>query len=308
MTAPSFDDTPDVAAAVRSLMPRLRTLAALAVALLVALAVATAALAVWCFRLTEAGDETYKFAGLAVMGSIAGMIFTWMHARRAQEALVMPVVAGAIGLDFDKTAKDFRATLPARLLPRKAVIHAEDNVHGQLGAHRVDVAEVTVETGGKHSKTLFRGLVARFPNSITMPEFLLLPESKTKSGVLFGAWMPTDGLTHLRNISGRSGETYGLWTSRPATEEHPALPKVIEALTAMESGIGVPAKLFSAVSTGKEMFVALSHKGDLFRIGGLFPKEASILDYVSAATRELAVVLNLARELIAAEEAAAKAV
>jgi hypothetical protein len=302
------DDPPDVAAAVRSLMPRLRTMAVLALAVLMALAVVTAALALWWFRLFEAGDETYKVVALAVMFGIVGMIFTWMQARRAQEALVMPVVAGAIGLTFDKTAKDFRATLPARLLPQKAVIRAEDNVHGKLGAHRIDMAEVRVETGGKNSKILFRGLVARFPNSIVMPEFLLLPESKTKPGVLFGAWMPTDGLTHLRDIRSRSGETYGLWVSHPGKEEHPALPGVIEALTAMETGIGVPAQLFSAVSTGTEMFVALSHEGDLFRIGGLFPKEAGMLDYVSAATQELAVVLNLARALIAAEEAVAKPV
>lgn len=288
-------------------MPRLRRQAALAVAMLVTLAVATAALAIWWFRLFEAGDETYKFVALAVMFGIVGMIFTWMQARREQEALVMPVVAGAIGLNFDKAAKDFRATLPARLLPQKAVIRAEDNVHGQLGAHRIDMAEVTVVTGGKNSKTLFRGLVARFPNSIAMPEFLLAPVAKTKPGVLFSAWMPTDGLTHLRDIRGRSGEIHGLWALGHAKAEHPALPGVVEALTAMDSAIGVPAKLFSAVSTGREMFVALSHEGDLFRIAGLIPNEARILDHVTAATRELVVVLNMARQLIAVEEAAARA-
>lgn len=306
MTAPAFDDTPDIGAAVRALMPQLRQYSLVALVVLLGLGLVTLALAIWAIRLMQASDKDAKLvAAFAVLG-IAAILYTWARLRRAQEALVMPVLASAVGLSFDKNAKPFLATLPPRLLPQKAVIHAEDHVHGNLGAHRIDMAEVRVETGGKNSKTLFRGLVARFPNSIALPEFFLAPEAKTRPGMFFGAWMPTEGLTHLRSVSGRSGEAYGLWCPQGIREGGPALPAVLKVLAEVETGIGVSTSLFSAVSTGREMFVALSHSGNLFRIGGLFPSEAQVFDDVSAATQDLSIVLNLARQLIAVEEAAAR--
>lgn len=303
----SADDTPDVGAAVRALMPHLRQSAALSVLLLLALAVASGAMAVWAITLSRSDSDNFKLVMALAMLGFAAIIYVWIHARRAQEALVMPVVAQAVGLSYAKNAKPFLAALPPRLLPQKAVQTAEDHVQGRLGNHMIQMAEVSVVTGGKNSKTLFNGLVARFPNSIAMPPFFLAPMALTRPGVIFDAWMPTDGLHPLRTITGSSGGSYGLWTPWTSRDEPPALAAVVKVLTELESRVGVPATLFSAVSDGAELFLALSHAGDLYRIGGLFPTEASVFRDVEAATRELSIMLNLAGQLIAAEEAAASA-
>jgi len=300
----SADDTLDIGATVRALMPQLRQQAMLSVILIVALGIATCAMTIWALQIYAESSQISRFATTAAMFCLVGMLLAWRRARHAQEALVMPVLAQAVGLSYDKNAKAFLAGLPRNLLPQKAAQSAEDHVHGRLGNHRIDMAEVRVVTGGKNSKTLFKGLVAQFPNSVPMPIFFLAPLSKTKPGVIFSAWMPTEGLTHLRDVTGPSGTPYGVWISWTERDEPPALAAVIKVLTDLETRVGVSASLFSVVSTGNEMFVALSHSGDLYRIGGLFPSEARIFGDVSSATQELAVVLNLARQLIAAEEAA----
>jgi hypothetical protein len=53
------------------------------------------------------------------------------------------------------------------------------------------------------------------------------------------------------------------------------------------------------------MHVALTHRRNLFTVGGLFPDEAKILADVQRAMQDLTVPVTLARTLIAAEEAAA---
>ena len=87
-------------------------------------------------------------------------------------------------------------------------------------------------------------------------------------------------------------------------EEPPALAAVIEVLTRIETHVGGGAELYSATSNGEEMHVALSHKRNLFRVGGLFPSESDIFADVHTAMQDLVVPLSLAKVLIGAEEAA----
>lgn len=80
---------------------------------------------------------------------------------------------------------------------------------------------------------------------------------------------------------------------------------MIGVLTGLEAHIGPDAQLYSATSNGAEMHVALTHKRNLFRVGGLIPSRDRILADAQRAMQDLTIPLKLARALIQAEEAAA---
>jgi hypothetical protein len=294
--------TDEVALAVRSLMPDLRKLGAGTAALIAAVSVVSAVLTLMIASSSMEGEDRFK-AALITLGIGAAIIFyshRWMIKR--QEATVMPVLARSIGLSYDKNAKSFLNGLPARLLP-KGIRKAEDHVHGSLGAHAIQMAEVHVETGGKNSRTLFKGIVAQFPNRVAMPAFFIALEDKTRPGIFFGGDLSTDGLHHLRTVM-QGGRAYGVWTSWSQMEEPPALSAVIEVLTRIENHVGYGAQLYAATSNGEEMHIALSHSRNLFRVGGMFPSEAEIFADVRAAMHDLSVPITLAQHLIQAEETA----
>jgi hypothetical protein len=300
--------TPDVGAAVHALKPQLTRLSIFAIAAMTVAGVATVATILYALVLIDDGVDRFKFAFIfGIIGALA-MAFFYSQMRKRQEALVMPVIAQAVGMTYSKDAKFFLKALPARLLPRAAVRKAEDHVYGKLGRHEIQMAEVTIETGGKHSRTLFKGVVAQFQNSIAMPAFFLAPHEQTRPGMIFKAWIPTDGLYHLRDVVGSSGVTFGIWTSWTDMQEPPALKAVIEILTSLDSRLATPMTLFTATSNGEEMHLALSHDRNLFSVGGLFQDDARLFSDVHRATRDLSVPLDLVKELVAAEVAAAEKV
>jgi hypothetical protein len=302
---PSLPDTTDeVARAVRSLMPTMRRLAATAV-VIITVAIVAAAVAAVLFLNSEADDKTrWKAAMFSVLGGGLIVVATFKWMIRRQESLVMPVLASAVGLTYAKDAKAFVNGLPKRLLPGRGIRAGEDYIRGALGAHAIQMSEVNVETGGKNSRTLFKGIVAQFPNRTAMPAFFVALEDKTRPGMFFGGDLSTEGLYHLRNVSGGGGRTYGVWTSWSKMDEPPALSAVVEILTGIESHVGYGAELYAATSNGEEMHIALSHRRNLFRIGGLFPNESEIFADVQTAMRDLLVPLTLAKALIGAEETA----
>jgi hypothetical protein len=300
--------TPDVGAAVHALKPQLTRMSVVALALMTVIGVATVVSVVYLLNLIDDGGDRFKFGMITVIIGGLLMAFAYRHMRRKQEALVMPVVAQAVGMTYSKDAKFFLNGLPDRLLPRAAVRKAEDYVHGKLGNHTIQMAEVEIATGGKNSRTLFKGVVAQFRNSIQMPGFFLAPHAQTKPGMIFKAWIPTDGLYHLRDVVGASGVTYGVWTSWTDMQEPPALKAVVDILTSLESRLATPMTLFTATSNGEEMHVALSHDRNLFSVGGLFQDDARLFSDVFGATRDLAVPLDLVKELVAAEVAATEKV
>jgi hypothetical protein len=296
----SSEASTEVAAAVRDLMPGLRRLSTITIALSTA-SVGIAAVAAILFLNSGMESEgrwkaalfSLLFGGIAVFQA-----FKWMIRR--QEALVMPVLASAVGFSYSKDAKSFVNALPKRLLP-KGIKTGEDHVQGKLGAHAIQVAELKVETGGKNSRTLFKGIVAQFPNRAAMPAFFIALQDKTRPGIFFGGDLSTDGLHHLRDVHS-GARTYGIWTSWSQMEEPPALAAVVGVFTGIENHIGSGAELYAATSNGAEMHVALTHNRNLFRVGGLFPNENEIFADVRAAMQDLAVPLTLAKTLIEAEE------
>jgi hypothetical protein len=306
---PSLPDTTDeVAQAVRNLMPGLRRQARIALGLIALAIGAAVAVAAQFLNSGMESEDRWKMAMLAVFvgGMLVVVAYKWTI--RAQESLVMPVLARSIGLSYSKNAKQFIQTIPKRLLPARGIRGGEDFVQGTLGAHAIQMAEVYVETGGKRSRTLFKGIVAQFPNRVTMPAFFVASEDQTRPGVFFGGDLSTEGLHHLRNVSGGAGRTYGVWTSWTKQEEPKPLSAVVDILTRVENHIGQGAELYAATSNGVEMHIALTHRRDLFHVGGLFPNEANLFSDVRAAVQDLMVPLTLAKTLIEAEEiAAAKA-
>ena len=255
----------------------------------------------WSLSSGTDGDERWKLGLFALI--MAAVAVGWAHKAmiRKQEALVMPVLAAAVGLTYAKDAGGFLRALPNRLLP-KGVKSAEDLVQGNLGAHRIEMAEIKIETGGKNSRTLFAGLVARFPNRVAMPAFFIAREDKTRPGMFFGGELSTDGLYLLRSVIGGGGASYGVWTSWTARDEPAALAPVVEKVTRIEDLLGRGTQLYAATCDGTEMHVALTHSRNLFRIGGLFPNESDVFADVRAAMQDLTVPLTLAKALIETEE------
>ncbi|MCU0827869.1 MAG: hypothetical protein MUE52_10780 [Tabrizicola sp.] len=306
MTGPSASP-PDVSAAVQALKPQLTRMSVWALLGMTVSGIVTLYAVIASITLIEENSDGDRFK-VALFAGIMGillMAFIYGRMRRSQEALVMPHVAQAVGLTYYKDASGFLNALPERLLPRASVRKAEDLVVGQLGSHSIQLAEVSIETGGKNSRTLFKGVVAQFRNSIQMPAFFLAPHEQTRPGMIFKAWIPTDGLYHQRDVVGPSGTTYGLWTSWTDAQEAPALNSVVDILTSLENRLPGPMSLFTATSNGIEMHIALRHFRDLYRVGGLFPAESHLLSQVSQATQDLSVPLNLVKELVAAELAVA---
>lgn len=299
------DASTEVAVAVRELMPALKRRAALAIGIITLAVVAAAVAAVLFLNSGMEGEDRWKMVFFAGLGAFFVVSWTWKSTVRKQEAQVMPILARAIGLDYSKDAKAFVKALPKRLLPERGVRAGEDHVHGSIGAHAIQMAEVNVETGGKNSRTLFKGIVAQFPNRTAMPAFFVALEDKTRPGFFFGGDLSTEGLFHLRTVTGNGGRNYGVWTSWSKLEEPPALSAVVEILTRIENHVGPGAELYAATSNGVEMHVALSHKRNLFHLGGLFPDENQLFRDIRASMQDLTVPLTLAKALIEAEETAA---
>jgi hypothetical protein len=298
------DASSEVALAVRALMPALKRQATVAVGIITFAIIAAAVAAMVSLNSGMDGEDRWKMAVVAGITAFFVVTGTYKWTVRKQEAQIMPILARAIGLNYSKDAKAFVKALPKRLLPARGVRAGEDHVHGSIGAHAIQMAEVNVETGGKNSRTLFKGIVAQFPNRAAMPAFFVALEDKTRPGFFFGGDLSTEGLYQHSTVTGNGGRRYGVWTSWSKLEDPPALSEVVAILTRIEDHVGSGAELYAATSNGEEMHIALSHKRNLFHLGGLFPDENQLFRDVRAAMQDLTVPLTLAKLLIEAEETA----
>jgi hypothetical protein len=302
MTSPG-DAGDEVMQAVSALMPDLRRHARTTLALM-AFAVATgAAVAVMILQSGMAEEDRWEWAFYAGITGLVLAVVLFKWTRSTQEELLMPVLARSIGFAYGKNARSFVDALPRRLLPEGSVRSGEDHLKGSLGAHAIQMAEVTAETGGKDSDILFKGIVVQFANRTDMPAFFIARTEETRPGFFLGSTLSTEGLHHLRDV--RIGmRDYGIWTSSAEGPEPRALSAVIDVLCGLEVRVGPGVELYAATSNGVEMHVALSHKRNLFRAGGLFPNKDRILADVQRALQDLKIPLRLAQALIQAEEAA----
>lgn len=292
---------PDVTHAVRELLPALRghTRAGW---FQIAVVTVLSFLAI-LFAIAELEGEG-KIKIIFIAGLIGALIIGYIarRTRSQHEAAVMPILGHTVGLSHTKDAGHFAKSLPMRLLPHRAITSGEDHLAGRIGDRTLEMAEIKAETGGKNSRTLFQGIVARFPNAVPMPPFFIADEAQTRSGLFFSGHLDVEGLVQVQTIS-TGGTSYGIWASSAAAVEHPALAEVIRILTNLPSRVSAAAQLFSATSNGEITHVALTHKRNLYQIGGLFFDEAQLLRDVETALRDLTVPLTIAHQLMEAERA-----
>lgn len=292
------DVQPDVTTAVRALMPDLHRHTRQAWILIGLVAVLVL---IFGYNLLGVGEGPTFLFPVLIGGVLIALIVRWT--RKSHEKAIMPILASTVGFSYDKNATGFAKALPNRLLP-DGIRAGEDFLTGRIGGRIILMAEVKVETGGKNSRTLFKGVVANFPNAVPMPPFFIAPEGQTGRSFWFGNRLDVEGLVQIRAVTGMAGRRFGVWASSTAVADNPALSAVVEILTELEQRVSGEAQLFSATSNGEEMHVALTHKRDLYKMGGLFLNQTTILDEVQAAYRDLTIPLTIAGRLMEAEKKA----
>jgi len=307
-TAPAPDPkSSDVTEAVRQLMPRLRRLG-LEASAMIGIGVLIVGLGAFWLYAEGLHDKTQvDLASFAILIGVLTVVGAHQWTRKKQEALVMPLLAEAVGLTYSKDAKAFVKALPKELLPQRALNRGEDLITGQLGAHSLRMAEVKVVTGGRNSKTLFMGLIVQIPNRVPMPLIFIAPEDKTGGNRFFSSGLSTEGMVYLQPATGPAGRAYGVWGPDLTVRDDPALSAVLDVLTTIETRIGRGAGLYSVLIDRNMTHVALTCRVNLFSLAGIFPTEARLLDDVRATMDDLSIPLTLASVVIEAEAAAVAA-
>ncbi len=292
------NEIPDISTALPTLMPAIRR-KSIEGWLLVA---ATVVLALYAlFFLVGKADKPFQLALITIGGAAVVIFAISAYVQRGHTRQIMPMLAETAGMSYSQNALAFILSLPPRLLPKAAVRKGEDLVSGRLGGRQVSFAELTYETGGKNSSTLFKGIVASFANQAPMPPFFIVDEAQTKGWFIFSGNINVDDLIAVRSLPGSFGVTYGVWVSSSATADHPALDATLKLLTDLQYAIGSGARLFSASSDGKTMHVALSHKRNLFKIGGLFANRDQLINDIKLAYHDLTLPLVIVSKLLEAE-------
>ncbi len=286
------------------LLPQLRRITTHGWVLLVGTVVVTGAV---LFFLTNGGQSFSAWIALPPAAAFVLLSLIVLRTRRGHEAVIMPILAQSVGMIYSPDARLFATTLPERLLPKCRRRKGEDLISGTIGGRKVQFAEVKCETGGKNSTVLFGGIVIAFQNMAPMPPFFLAAENQTRGWFVFKGNLKVDDLVPIRTLTGADGQSYGVWASLDRTVDHPGLDAVLSVLTGLQGLVGSGATLFSATSDGADMHVALRHKRDLFRIGGLFASQATLIDQIKLAYDDLTVPLKLAGRLLEAEARAAQA-
>ena len=292
------NEIPDISTALPTLMPAIRR-KSVEGWLLVA---ATVLLACYVlFYVVGKADKPFQLVLITIGGAAVVIFAISAYVQRGHTRLIMPMLAETAGMSYSQNALAFILSLPPRLLPKAAVRKGEDLVSGRFGGRQVSFAELTYATGGKNSSTLFKGIVASFANQAPMPPFFIVDEAQTKGWFIFSGNINVDDLIPVRSLPGSFGVTYGVWVSLSAKADHPALDATLKILTELQYAIGSDARLFSASSDGKIMHVALSHKRNLFKIGGLLANRDQLINDITLAYHDLTLPLVIVSKLLEAE-------
>ncbi len=236
------------------------------------------------------------FGGFALFG-----IYGWV--RKQHERAVMPIIARAFGLDYQKSPKDFFPTLPKNFIPQGGVQTVDDMMSGSVAGRSFRFAECKTATGGKNSSTLFQGLVLEIRASGSVPEFIIASEKETRGFLFFKGKVQVEGMALIHHSTGHDGQSYGLWSGSVAPRQMAGLGAFMDRIIALGPRVLGSATLYSLVSTGQYYYVSLRHKHDLYQIGGLFTDEAEVMSHIRAAAYELGHPIALATEILRAEEA-----
>lgn len=301
--APPAVSEPDVGAVVATLLPDLRAAGRTGLRWMALIGAAGVAAPVLLIAALDESGVGWAI-GAVILAVVAGFVVYELTARR-QAALVMPGLARMIGLSYRQNDRSFLDALPERLLPRAARKGVDDVVEGVIGGRTIRFGELTLATGGKNSRTLFRGIVAAVPNVAPLPPFFLAVESETRGWFGFAGRIDVGDLTHVRSITSRSSEVLGVWTVSPADADAPALAAVLDVLTGLAGEIGESTRLYSASSDGRTTHVALRFDRDLFSIGNPFAGDERLVESIRSAFADLSVPVRVVSALLRAEAAVA---
>ena len=229
------------------------------------------------------------------------IIATFTQIRRRHEMLVMPVLARTAGLTYEKGGRDLIDSLPQRLLPRGRT-KVDDALSGLVGGRSIRFGEVKVETGGKHSTTLFDGLVISFPLKSDVPDFFIADEKATKGFLFFVGQIKVDDLVWQRSTSGHLGQSYSLWAPQSLGDHQDRLVPLLNAISTIERNLDHTSALYTASCTNRTIHLAIRHRQNLFKIGGLLSGDEELTSDLRHALHELHLPLRLVTDLLKAEQ------
>lgn len=247
------------------------------------------------------GESRFTLILLSLACLVIVISGIFVQTRRNQEAIVMPLLAQSIGLNYSQKGTEFARSLPQRLLPKQGNRTGTDLIDGVIGGRSLTFGEVECATGGKNRRVLFRGVVARFQNQTPLPPFFLVQATRAGKSTLVPVGISTDGLIKIAQRQPRADSEIGIWASHAEVADDPALDAVVGAILDLPDQLGPDASLYAATCDGTVVHVALSHPKDLFRFGGMFEDDDDLLKQVKQALQDLMMPMTLAEKLIEAE-------
>ncbi|MGL4319769.1 MAG: hypothetical protein ACRCS3_02815 [Paracoccaceae bacterium] len=229
--------------------------------------------------------------------------------RAAHERAVMPIIAKAFSLQYEKSPKGFFETIPRALIPFGGRRSVDDLMSGQVAGRNFRFAECTTATGGKNSRTLFKGVVLIVDARGGMPDIIIASEQDTKGFLIFPGRVNVDDMQLVHQVQEANGMTYGLWTASSQALQFTAARAFMDRILSAGPRILGSSTLCTVLSTSQQHCISLKHAHDLFKIGGMFAKEGRVISDIRHAATEIAHPIELVAEILRAEEAlfAAKA-
>lgn len=250
------------------------------------------------------GGKAVDWALLAAVMAFAVPFWVATEVRKKHERALLPVISESFGLIHRKSPAGFFESLPEVFLPKGGVRTADDQMSGRLADRRFTFTEVKVATGGKRSRTLFRGVVTETETGRLLPPFVIASTSETKGFLFLKANVHVAGMDWHHGVTAPDGTFYGLW-SRPDTgvDGMAGMSAFLDRMVAIGPEVLGDSRLYSVACTGTSILVALGHSRDFFRIGGLLADEQTIMSDIRAAASEFSQPVRLVTEILRAEAA-----
>ena len=291
--------TDPATAALEAALPELRSIRR--TGWMISVASVAAAIAI-LFYIKGIEDNTGWIIGALMVGIFGVMqAFSWVRGRH--ERAVMPIIAQAFGLSYQKSPSYFFDGLPKNFIPLGGSRSVDDMMEGRIADRAFRFAECKTETGGDDSSTLFKGVVLEVKSAGTLPQFIIASEKETRGFLFFKGRVQVDGMMLVHQSTGQDGQTYGLWSHSETAGQMVGMRAFMEKIIELGPRVLGSSSLYSLNSTGGQYFVSIRHSRDLFRIGGLLSKDADVMRDIRTASSEFSQPIQLVSEILKAEQA-----
>ncbi|MGL5009804.1 MAG: hypothetical protein ACRC6I_07960, partial [Paracoccaceae bacterium] len=282
--------------ALQAVLPTLRKTARTGWVIIACIAVVTTGL---IFLASSSSEDRVKWLIILPFMGIFASFFVAAWVRSRHEAEVMPILSQAFGLSYVKSPVRYFDMLPDNFLPRGRRQNCDDLMSGTIGGRKYQFIEVKTETGGKHSRTLFDGVVVEVATRQPLPDFLIAPVAETEGFLFFRGRVDVEEKVQVLSLSGPDGREYGLWMDANAAGDRHRLQLFMEKMLDIGASLS-GGSLYSVASTNNTIFVSIRHTADLFQIGGLLATEADIMAHIRRASAQFATPLQLATDVMRA--------